>query len=151
MLHRTLSSLVCASILAMSSLSSAQSARTSPPSCEASPPADASYVIELGAYFGPNAERAEWTHRLSLVTNAHGSLRFNGANGTLVDLSLSLRPTRDPERVIVEIDLREERSRGAERTSRHTRQSLLVRRGETSVLGGAWPDGQQRTLRVIVR
>lgn len=124
---------------------------TTSSNCDANSQAEAGFSVELSSLNNASAERSEWTQRLSLVTNSHGTLRFIGANGALVDVSLSLRPSRDVERVIVEIDLREERSRGAQRSSRHTRQALLVRRGESALLGGAWPDGEQRFLRVTVR
>lgn len=144
-----LASLALALMLMASGEALAQTAPSQPDRAPVSQ--EQAYAIELAALSSPSSERAEWSQRIALVTNSHGTVRFTSSSGAVIDATISVRPARESDRVFVEIELREERSARTGRTTRQTRQVLLVRRGETQSLGGAWPDGEQRVLRVTVR
>jgi|LNFM01.1.fsa_nt_gb hypothetical protein len=138
-----------AALLLVSHEAAAQGAPVSP---DRAPIAqEQSFTIELTALASPSSERPDWSQRVALVTNSQGVLRFSSPSGSVIDASINVRAARESDRVLVEIELREERTDRNGRTSRQTRHVLLVRRGETQSLGGAWPDGAQRVLRVTVR
>lgn len=154
--HRSLVSRVApsasvafAALLFASGEAAAQSAPSQPDRAPATQ--EQAYSIELAALASASSERPDWSQRIALVTNSQGTVRFSSSSGAVIDATIAVRPAREGDRVFIEIELREERSARAGRTSRHTRQVLLVRRGDTQSLGGAWPDGEQRVLRVSVR
>jgi hypothetical protein len=147
---KTLSAFV--SIVALSLLSvPAWAQQNASPSQPGSPRSDAAYVVEVSSLSAADSARPEWSQQLAVVTNSRATARYSASDATVVDLSVAVRPATDADRVVIELELREERGGRASRSSQQTRQSIVIRRGETQLVQSRSPDGTTRLLRISAR
>jgi hypothetical protein len=137
------------SIAAPTLLSTPASAQQSAgPSQPGSPRAEAAYVVEVSSLSTTDSARPEWSQQLAVVTNPRASSRWSASHATVVELSVAARAATDGDRIVIELDLREERG---ERASQQTRHSIVTRRGETQLIQSRSPDGTTRVLRLSLR
>lgn len=140
------------SIAALTLLSAPASAQQSAgPSQPGSSRTEAAYVVEVSSLSTTDSARPEWSQQLAVVTNSRASSRWSASNATVVELSVAARAATDSDRVVIELDLREERGDRASRSSQQTRQSIVIRRGETQLVQSRSPDGTTRVLRLSLR
>lgn len=128
-------------------------AQQSPSAQPSAPRAESGFIVEVSALAAVDRARPEWSQQLAVVHNGRASARYTNSRAVVVDLSIAARPG-EGDRIIIELDVREERDeRGdrAGRTSLHTRQSIAIRRGETQLVQSQSPDGATRVLRLTVR
>ena len=137
-------------ILALSLAPLAAHAQQSAPSQPAPPRVEGGYVVEISALSAADRARPDWSQQLALVNNGRASARYTNGEAAVVDVSVTAR-AGEGDRVVIELDVREERSDRASRSSRQTRQSIAIRRGETQLVQSQSPDGATRVLRVTVR
>jgi hypothetical protein len=108
------------------------------------------FVLEISALSAPDQARPEWSQQLAIAGEGRASARYTNSSATVVELSVAARQG-EADRIVIELDVREERARGAGRSSHHTRQSVAIRRGEVMLVQSVSPDGATRVLRLVVR
>lgn len=137
-------------ILALSLAPLAAHAQQSAPTQPSTPRVEGGYVVEVSALSAADRARPEWSQQLALVNNSRASARYTNSRAVVVDLTVAAR-SGEGDRVVIELDVREERSDRAGRSSQQTRQSIAIRRGETQLVQSQSPDGTTRLLRLTVR
>jgi hypothetical protein len=132
--------------LSLASIDARAQQSASPPTARVA----AGFVLEISALSTPDQARPEWSQQLAIAGEGRASARYTNSRATVVDLSVAARQG-EADRIVIELDVREERARGAVRSSHQTRQSIAIRRGEAVLVQSVSPDGATRVLRLTVR